>query len=243
MIGDVSPIRHRAAADEVVDVLSDALRSGVYEVGGRLPSENELASKLGVSRPVLREALLVLRRAGVVTVRRGATGGTFVASLSNIRQVLAAAARHLDDETPQLLQARRALEPQVTLLTAKHATVAQLAELERLAYSLEPLLELPDDFYEVDIRFHLALGDMSSNPVLAGFQRSTLNRLSILSSEYLVREANARESFERQKDLCAAIASRRVVRVLEALDEHLAPLEERFTGAKLEYPWAGTEPA
>jgi DNA-binding FadR family transcriptional regulator len=233
--GDVTRVRLRAAADEVVEVLSDAIRSGVYEVGERLPAEHDLATKLGVSRPVLRDALLVLRRAGVVTVRRGANGGTFVESLGNIHRLLAeGSAPGLD--AVSLLEARRAVEPVVALLTAQRATDEQLHELERLVEALEPLLGVPEEFYEVDIRFHLALGDMAGNAVLGEFQRLTLSRLSVVASEYLAREADVGESLARQRDLAAAIRSRRPRRVLEAVDEHLTPLEQRFAGRKLDFP-------
>jgi DNA-binding FadR family transcriptional regulator len=233
--GDVTRVRLRGAADEVVAVLSDAIRSGVYEVGGRLPTEHDLALKLGVSRPVLREALLVLRRAGVVTVRRGATGGTFVDSLANIHRVIAAGSDH-GDRALTLLEARRAVEPVVALLTAERASEEQLCELERLVDALVPLVDEPEEFYEVDIRFHLALGDMAGNDVLAEFQRQTLSRLSVVASEYLAREADANESLARQRDLCGAIRSGDRRRLLVALDEHLTPLEERFVGARLPFP-------
>jgi DNA-binding FadR family transcriptional regulator len=149
--GSLTRIHLRAAADEVVEVLTDAIRSGVYEVGERLPPEQELALRLGVSRPVLREALLVLRRAGVVSVRRGATGGTFVESLANIHSVIAAGSNRGDEAAP-LLEARRATEPAVALLTAQRASGEQLAELERLVDALAGLLDVPEEFYEVDIR-------------------------------------------------------------------------------------------
>ncbi|MFG2115130.1 GntR family transcriptional regulator [Streptomyces sp. NPDC048718] len=51
--------------------IADALRDGTYPPGSTLPSEPRLAGELGVSRPALREALLLLQEDGLVTVRRG----------------------------------------------------------------------------------------------------------------------------------------------------------------------------
>jgi len=48
-----------------------------YQPGCRLPSENDLAAELGISRPTLREALMELQTQGVIERRRGV--GTFVA--------------------------------------------------------------------------------------------------------------------------------------------------------------------
>ncbi|EFG10152.1 Transcriptional regulator, GntR family, partial [Streptomyces clavuligerus] len=51
--------------------IADAVHDGTYPPGSTLPSEPRLAAELGVSRPALREALLLLQEDGLVTVRRG----------------------------------------------------------------------------------------------------------------------------------------------------------------------------
>ncbi|MFG3496920.1 GntR family transcriptional regulator [Streptomyces sp. NPDC047928] len=51
--------------------IADAIHAGVYPPGSTLPSEPRLAAELGVSRPALREALLLLQEDGLLTVRRG----------------------------------------------------------------------------------------------------------------------------------------------------------------------------
>lgn len=70
-----APIQTRKASDEVLGVLVDALRGGIYEVGDMLPPERDLADQLNVSRKVLREAIERLRAEEIVSVRRGAAGG------------------------------------------------------------------------------------------------------------------------------------------------------------------------
>ncbi|MEV5540771.1 GntR family transcriptional regulator [Saccharopolyspora shandongensis] len=58
----------------VVDLyerIAEAIRQGTYPPGSTLPSEPDLATELGVSRPALREALILLQEDGVITVRRG----------------------------------------------------------------------------------------------------------------------------------------------------------------------------
>ncbi|MFI6638052.1 GntR family transcriptional regulator [Streptomyces sp. NPDC050504] len=51
--------------------IADAIHDGTYPPGSTLPSEPKLATELGVSRPALREALLLLQEDGLLTVRRG----------------------------------------------------------------------------------------------------------------------------------------------------------------------------
>jgi GntR family transcriptional regulator len=57
--------------------LLDLIEDGAYVPGEQLPSEQELAAQLGISRATLREALLNLEQEGVVVRRHGV--GTFVA--------------------------------------------------------------------------------------------------------------------------------------------------------------------
>ncbi len=57
--------------------LLSLIENGTYQPGDQLPSENELAAQLGISRPTLREALLNLEQDSLVVRRHGV--GTFVA--------------------------------------------------------------------------------------------------------------------------------------------------------------------
>ncbi|WP_245693912.1 GntR family transcriptional regulator [Actinopolyspora mzabensis] len=61
----------RRPSVELYERIVDAIRQGRYPPGSALPSEPELAGELGVSRPALREALILLQEDGVITVRRG----------------------------------------------------------------------------------------------------------------------------------------------------------------------------
>lgn len=51
--------------------IADGIRSGVFELGSALPRETELGVALGVSRTVVREALMLLEEDGLITTRRG----------------------------------------------------------------------------------------------------------------------------------------------------------------------------
>lgn len=86
-LGAFQAVRPHRASDEVLAMLLDAIRGGLYRPGEHLPTQVELAARLGVSRGVVREAIEVLRRAGIVSVKRG-KGGTVVESNWHIEDVL-----------------------------------------------------------------------------------------------------------------------------------------------------------
>ena len=75
-----APLSDLGRADQVEERLTGAIRSGVLVEGERLPSESELAGRLGVAVVTVREALIGLRAQGLVTTTRGRGGGTFVAA-------------------------------------------------------------------------------------------------------------------------------------------------------------------
>ena len=75
---EVNPIRSRLSLpDQAREYLLGLIEDGTYDPGEQLPSENELANQLGISRPTLREALLNLEQEHIVVRKHGV--GTFVA--------------------------------------------------------------------------------------------------------------------------------------------------------------------
>ena len=62
---------------KVYNQIAEAVRNGRYGVGSQLPSEPDLCEALGVSRTVLREALVLLEEDGLLVLKRGI--GRFVA--------------------------------------------------------------------------------------------------------------------------------------------------------------------
>ncbi|RST15862.1 GntR family transcriptional regulator [Streptomyces sp. WAC05374] len=67
----VSSAEQRRPVVVLYERIVDAIHAGTYPPGSTLPSEPKLAAELGVSRPALREALLLLQEDGLLSVRRG----------------------------------------------------------------------------------------------------------------------------------------------------------------------------
>jgi len=229
------PIRVTKASDEVLAVLVDAIRGGLYEPGDLLPRERDLSERLEVSRTVLRAAIDVLRQAGVVSVRRGNAGGIVVASTVNLVQVLAGIEGGTRADLRSVLEARRPLELAAGLLTAAQMTADIAAELQRLVAMLEPLLDQPGEFYEADIRFHLRVGELSGNEILAQFIRSTFGRLAVIRSQFPVAHVELRAALANQRRLLGAITGGDEDDIVTAVDEHLTAFEEVMLGERLRF--------
>ncbi|MFH1059567.1 MAG: FadR/GntR family transcriptional regulator [Pseudomonadota bacterium] len=137
--------------------------------GMRLPSERELAERFGVSRVVVREAVRTLESDGLLKVKKGASGGTFVCrdlgkplatSISNLLQGGSINLTHL-------FELRLMLEPPATAQAALRATPAQLAVLEQILADSRAAFDDENLLRRLNLDFHRHLARMADNPLLA----------------------------------------------------------------------------
>lgn len=151
----IEPIRQASLVETVMRRLRGVVVDGQYRSGDRLPGELELVDLLGVSRPVLREAISRLEGLGVVEVRRGR--GTYVAQasgLSSCAKLVATAVDIAPRDLVQFVEFRAALEIHAARLAAETATDAQLEALDQACTEID----LPGRTYEeevqADFEFH-----------------------------------------------------------------------------------------
>ncbi len=152
--------------DKVFAFLREQFLADAIQPGDRLTPERELCLQLGVSRPVLREALRALSMLGVVDILHGV--GT-IARRPNISvpgEFFAFALAQQTDMADDVLQARIAIECQAIRLPCVRAT---LADLERLRAALETVRTTIDDEAAgavADYESHDALVRASHSPTL-----------------------------------------------------------------------------
>ncbi len=143
---------------QIADQIAGLIAAGEFTPGSRLPAERELATKLGVSRASVREAIISLEIGGLVEVRIGT--GIFVT------QSAASAGSRDRDVGPgpfELLSARKLIEGEIAALAASNATDR---DIEALRQTLKRMESHVDDFSireESDRAFHLSLAKAAGN--------------------------------------------------------------------------------
>jgi GntR family transcriptional repressor for pyruvate dehydrogenase complex len=228
------PIRLRKAADEVVAVLINSLVGGLYQPGDLLPRTRDLANQLEVSRTVVQEAIERLRQAGVLTVRRGNSGGALVSSLDNLPRILTDLHGETQTTLQAILEARRPLELAAGTNVAVRATDDELAYLRSLVDPLADLLQQPEQFMNQDARFHFALGELSHSAILGEMLRMVTERLLVALTRFPVgRIHNLAHAYELQVGTMQALETRNPNLVAANLDIHLGALEKQFLGHPL----------
>jgi DNA-binding FadR family transcriptional regulator len=162
------PIESQRLYQRVAHQIADLIRSGEIAEGQRLPSERELCKRLGVSRPIVREAMIALEIEGFVEIRIGS--GVFVRNaVSTVDVATRPGWQARFDAGPgpfELLSARLVIEPEVAAEAARQATRQEAEELLRTVEALESARDHHHSL-EVDRQFHCLLGSATRNSVLA----------------------------------------------------------------------------
>lgn len=156
----VDPTPTKRLYERVQRDLAEKISDGRYAVGQRLPAERHLASSYGVSRTTVREAIIALELDGLVDVRVG-SGVHVIASVPQSGQ-----AGYADVGPFELLEARRAVEGEVSALAAEHATDEDFRILAALVEEIEQKSADVPQAEDADRRFHLALAKASQNSAL-----------------------------------------------------------------------------
>lgn len=160
----ISRVVTQSKSEAVIESLTSHITAAGLRVDDRLPAERELAAALGVSRPVLREALKGLAALGVVEAKSGS--GTYLRRLPSPHDLHLVMRLELEREVlMQLLELRRALESEAVALAARHADEEAIDELEKLVEALEEDFHARGNNPETDRAFHLALYRHSGNPL------------------------------------------------------------------------------
>lgn len=164
------PVAGKRAFEEIAEQIRAQLSRHSLRVGDRLPAERQLAEQFHVSRNTLREALRSLEIAGLLELKKGATGGAFIreggggAAVAGLSDLF-----HMGTIRPQhLTEARILIGTEVARLACARRTKEDLAALQGNVEAAEAAtaagnVELRA---QVNYEFHRLLARAAKNPVL-----------------------------------------------------------------------------
>lgn len=161
----IRPLESQRLYQQAADQIRKLIRAGEYRPGERLPAERELAKRLGVSRPTVREAMIALEIAGIVDIRAGA--GLFVSDAPPRGGPAHPSALDAGPSPFDLLDARRIVECESVERAARRATRADLAAIKAAIVAMERDMAKGGDGRVADRRFHARIAATTRNGVLA----------------------------------------------------------------------------
>jgi DNA-binding FadR family transcriptional regulator len=211
-------VTRKSLVDQAIDRLKEAIASGEWPVGERIPSEPELIGALGVARNTMREAVRALAHSGMLEVRHG--DGTYVRARGETEGVLR---RRLElAGLLEVVTVRRGLEAEAARQAAEHRTPEDLARLTRLSGGPDEG-DLEDRVTRA-VGFHTALVEASHNQLLIELYRAIIAAVAAGMHQATADPGLSDVGTREHGELLAAIADRDGDRAAAAAVRHLDPL-------------------
>ena len=214
-----APIEPPTIFEKTVERLGRAIALGLLRPGEQLPTERELAVQLNISRPTLRQALVVLQQSGYLQSRRGRTGGTWVVDAAQMAKRIPPP---LGDDWSDCLDYRLTVEVGCALLASERITPAAAASLQEMTQKMDEAATY-EEFRQADIRFHLGLAETTGSPRLIEAMAEAQTLMTGLFAHMVEHPRMVWSTSNRQHE-----------QIVEALVDHNAELAVRVTREHVE---------
>lgn len=163
------PAPDTSLVGQVVAFVQQHIADHKLKPGDRLPGEGTLASMLGISRPVVREAARTLSALGLVDVAPGRAPRVGRMRGRVLRHIMEHAVVTGQAEARHVLEVRRGLEISMAALAASRRSDATVEKLAVLVDAMGKKLGDSDAYVSLDLEFHRGLASATANPFFLQF--------------------------------------------------------------------------
>lgn len=223
--------RGRGLTHEIVRALTAQLDAGEIRPGDRLPTENLIMARFGVSRGVVREALSRLQASGRVQTHHGV--GTFALAPPPAQRLQVSEPADGIADMLDMLELRAGLETDAAGLAAMRRSEPQLQAMREALAAFERGLDVVGASVAPDVRFHQAIAEATGNryfaDMLAQLGSAVIPRTRV-SATWLDAGERARylqKVNSEHQDILAAIERRDADGARAAMRVHLVNSRER----------------
>ena len=231
-------------AKQIAANIREAIVNGALKVDQKLPTEEELAERFGVSRPTIREALKRLAAQNLIHTRRGPAGGSFVKkpSMEDISAQLSSMAAVLltvgEFNLADIVETRHELERVCCRLAALRYSAdgngmeSQLKQMDdELRTQRNP--QITDaEFCASDVRFHCLIVEAAQNPLLRFLVAPIFEIMEPVLNLVVYRVRERQFIVDRHYEIFEAIKTQDPDRAIAALDRMMEYLRQKYTMAQ-----------
>jgi len=187
--------------DKVESQLVELLQQRKLKVGDSIPKEIELAESIGVSRTVIREALLRLRLMGLIESKK--KKGAVITSPDIFAVMGKSLNPHILDEgtLKEIFEIRLVLEIGMADLLFHRVTKEDIAELKEIVSNEPPATQFHLFNIEHEIAFHGKLYEITGNETMKKFQRMLLPIFDYVHNSGLLKKQSKLKTFVSHKEL------------------------------------------
>ena len=223
----LQPITTTRLYQQVAEQIAQLIHGKHWDVGDRLPAERDMAQRLGVSRPTVREALVALELQGLVEVRTGA--GVYVKANAPGPVAIVPDNKDPGPSPFDIIDARILLEGEMAAIAATHIGSAELGGLEEaiaiMAAAVKAGAQQVDSAKDGDFLFHSRIAAVSRNTVLQSMVEQLwegMRRPIFKAISARVRlSKNALRAVQDHRIICDAIAGGNPNQAKKAMHRHL----------------------
>lgn len=170
----------KQAHEKIVAQIKKAIFEKQIPPGQRIQSERELTKIFNTSRVTVRSAILTLKNDGLLYVKKGTGGGTFVTKDidgTKISELLRDIIQWKNISIKHVIDVRGILEPSIAYYAAQNRTDKDIEMIWASIADLELSFNRKQTFQSQDEHFHKALANAAHNPLLSVFQASLIDLL------------------------------------------------------------------
>ena len=221
-----SPVASNKLYIQIYNQLHDAIMSGRFEVGDKLPSEKELCQVFNVSRVPVREAFCALELNGLVESNQGQ--GVFVKEIHSVTN------DWINEIDPQdIIQTRMLMEPEVARCAALNISEVEKTRMREIIERFRR--EAEDKVYSeiTDRDFHMSIARASGNHMFLVLYdmiwKAMEQRMwSLILSRTVTAEENRKQHYEEHMQIAEAILAGDSEAAYNRMKAHMEDLDRRY---------------
>ncbi len=215
-----NPLNKEHLYEQVANLLEQQILSG-HADGERLPSEQALAERYGVSRTIVREAFKLLKERGLIDSRTGSGAYVTRPEAQNLSDVMARIIRCDGIDTSSIYYVRGVLECASVRRAVKCASEAQLSAMEAILERLRDRRLDAKERRDLDFDFHYLIAQASGNPLLALLMQTMSNIFKEYISTGIFTQGGIDDAMMRHQRIMDALKARDLDKADRAMREHL----------------------
>jgi GntR family transcriptional repressor for pyruvate dehydrogenase complex len=228
-MGTVRRLRSRRVSETIAKRIKKQISTGKMQPGAKLPAERDMALRYQTSRVSVREAYRSLEELGLLTIRRGAEGGAFIADPDHtpVMRSLSLMLRLGKTTHQEITEARLLVEPPIARLAARRARPEDIERLARVVEQQETALQRRGNIRPFDLQFHRAVAECAGNLPLKVLMQSLTDLTVEVVADLDLSSGDQQQVCGAHRMLFEAIERHDEEAAYTLMLEHVAEIQER----------------
>lgn len=236
-------VRRERLSEIVRRELVRLIRERGLRPGDSLPSEAQLAATLGVSKPIVREALHHLVALGVVDAQQGKNSTVQLPSSEPLEHFLRFLVEESDEGLREALELRRVFETGMAELAAVRASTEEIEALEEAIGKLERSVGDRSAWVEADLDFHMQIAKSAKNGLTQYLLEACIGLLRESIKQINRDHVSTTASLERHKRVFEAVRKGDPAGARKAMESHFDATDRARKVIADKAPWEHVRPA